>query len=134
MMDSGNGRMREVMKGVIEHYSEDGRHTKADGIHMFSNFDFRLGLFVLLPIKTFFRLVEMCHLWILRWKCSLHQNNKSHWEIYSFGSAACKVICKAGLTLHRVIFIKVCQANVSKSADETRYGLSIFHHVLNVME
>lgn len=38
MMDSGNGRMREVMKGVIEHYSEDGRRTKADGIHMFSNF------------------------------------------------------------------------------------------------
>lgn len=38
LMDSGSGRKREVMKGVIKHDSKEGRPTKGDGIHMFSHF------------------------------------------------------------------------------------------------
>lgn len=85
--------------------------------------------------KYFLRWMEMCHLWISHWKFRVifHQSNQTQWEIYSIGSAACKLICKAGLTLFEVIFIKLCQAHVNRS-DETGYVLSIFHHILSVKE
>lgn len=56
MMASGSGRKREVMKGVIQHDSKEGRHTKAGGIHMFSHFlrQPRLELSVLLLNEFFF--------------------------------------------------------------------------------
>lgn len=100
MTDSGNGRSREVMKGVIKHDSKIGNHTKADGIHMFfklfeeelaetdcvNNISFSWGRgvnenmpFVNSTLELFF-----------------YQSNQTWWVIYCFGSAMCKLICTSG--------------------------------------